>query len=221
MFYEMGLHLVKYSRLSDYRARYELESGQLGACRRSGIDLIAAWTDDIGIGNRFRYLVKWESMEERTLGWAKFGSDDLWNSGRDATEKDDGPWTRDTWKVFLKLSPFSPELRIVGNVQELLTFEANPGRLPQLNAFLANTAITCFRDHKISVVGVWSTDVGNTNQVLCMLGFDNLEERESAWEGLGADARWLGALRMNESGEEFIHTHVSTILRPFPFMFQE
>ena len=52
MFYEMGIHLIKYGRMPEYVDRYDKQTGQLGACRRSEIELFGVWTDDIGVGKQ-------------------------------------------------------------------------------------------------------------------------------------------------------------------------
>ena len=149
MFYEMGIHLIKYGRMPEYVDRYDKQTGQLGACRRSEIELFGVWTDDIGVGNKFRYIVKWESMAQREEGWAKFRVDKLWTEGRAATEKDDGPWTEDSWNSFLLLTPYSPEPKVTSKVQELLVYEAIQGKVGLLNDLLANHAMGYFKKHGI------------------------------------------------------------------------
>ena len=220
MFYEMGIHLIKYGRMPEYVDRYDKPTGQLGACRRSGIELFGVWTDDIGVGNKFRYIVKWESMEQRVEGWAKFRVDKLWTEGRAATEKDDGPWTEDSWNSFLLLTPYSPEPKVTSKVQELLVYEAIQGKVGLLNDLLANHAMGYFKKYGIDLIGVWSHDVGNKDQLTCMLGYDSLADREKTWAGLRSDAGWLKALGMTGEEGRFIRTDYSTILRPLPFMFE-
>ena len=164
--------------------------------------------------------MKWESMAQREEGWAKFRVDKLWTEGRAATEKDDGPWTEDSWNSFLLLTPYSPEPKVTSKVQELLVYEAIQGKVGLLNDLLANHAMGYFKKHGIDLIGVWSHDVGNKDQLICMLGYDSLADRERTWAGLRSDSGWLKALGMMGEEGRFIRTDYSTILRPLPFMFE-
>ena len=62
-------------------------------------------------------------------------------------------------------------------IYELRTYETIPGRLPALNERFANHTVGFFERHGIHVVGFWTEEVGTSNQLVYMLGFDSLADR--------------------------------------------
>jgi hypothetical protein len=40
------------------------------------------------------------------------------------------------------------------------------------------------------VVGFWTEDIGTSNQLVYMLGFDNLADREKKWSSFQNDKEW-------------------------------
>ncbi|GIT68923.1 MAG: hypothetical protein Ct9H300mP27_00270 [Chloroflexota bacterium] len=66
-------------------------------------------------------------------------------------------------------------------MQELRTYEAVPGKLPALNDRFANHTNSLFQKHGIDVVGYWTEVVGTSNELIYMLGYDGLADREEKW----------------------------------------
>ena len=75
-------------------------------------------------------------------------------------------------------------------IYELRIYETMPGRLPDLNARFADHTLVFFKRHGIHVVGFWTEDIGTSNQLVYMLGYDSLADREKKWAAFGADPDW-------------------------------
>ena len=75
-------------------------------------------------------------------------------------------------------------------IYELRIYECMPGRLAALNDRFANHTTGFFKKHGIHVVGFWTEDIGTSNQLVYMLGFDSLADRETKWSAFQADTGW-------------------------------
>lgn len=75
-------------------------------------------------------------------------------------------------------------------IYELRIYETIPGRLPALNDRFANHTLGFFQKHGIHVVGFWTEDIGTSNQLVYMLGFDSLADRERKWNAFQSDPGW-------------------------------
>ena len=69
-------------------------------------------------------------------------------------------------------------------IYELRIYDTVPGRLPALNERFANHTLGFFKKHNIHVVGFWTEDIGTSNRLVYMLGYDSLADREQKWERL-------------------------------------
>ena len=71
---------------------------------------------------------------------------------------------------------------------ELRTYHAMPGRLPDLNRRFAEITMDFFKKHGIQVVGFWTNELGgSSDQLIYMLAYDSLADREKKWSGFFAD----------------------------------
>ena len=99
-------------------------------------------------------------------------------------------------------------------IYELRIYETIPGRLPALNARFADHTVGFFKRHGIHVVGFWTEDIGTSNQLVYMLGFDSLADRETKWAAFQADPDWA-KVRSESEKDGPINARVrNTILRP-------
>lgn len=99
-------------------------------------------------------------------------------------------------------------------IYELRIYETVPGRLPALNARFANHTLGFFKKHGIHVVGFWTEDIGTGNQLVYMLGFDSLADREKKWAAFQADPVW-NKVRADSEKDGPINARVrNMILRP-------
>ena len=99
-------------------------------------------------------------------------------------------------------------------IYELRIYEPIPGRLPALNERFANHTLGFFERHKIHVVGFWTEEIGTSNQLVYMLGFDNLEDREKKWAAFQADPDWNRVRAESEVDGPINARVINRILRP-------
>ena len=77
---------------------------------------------------------------------------------------------------------------------ELRTYHAMPGRLPDLNRRFAEITMDFFKKHNIQVVGFWTNELGGSSeQLIYMLAYESLADREKKWSAFISDA--CGAAR--------------------------
>lgn len=97
---------------------------------------------------------------------------------------------------------------------ELRIYETIPGRLPDLNARFADHTVGFFERHGIQVVGFWTEEIGTSNQLVYMLGYDSLADRETKWAAFQADPDW-NKVRSDTEKNGPINARVrNMILRP-------
>src|ERR1700730_16746368 len=71
---------------------------------------------------------------------------------------------------------------------ELRTYHAMPGRLPDLNRRFADITMGFFKKHQIQVVGFWTNELGgSSDQLLYILAWESLADREKKWGGFFAE----------------------------------
>ena len=99
-------------------------------------------------------------------------------------------------------------------IYELRIYETIPGRLPALNARFADHTMGFFKRHGIHVVGFWTEEIGTSNQLIYMLGYDSLADRETKWAAFQADPDW-NKVRSDTEKNGPINVRVrNMILRP-------
>ena len=57
--------------------------------------------------------------------------------------------------------------------------------------FFGNTVVPLLVKHGAKVIGVWETDIGEKNEVVCLLAFDDISERMKCWENFRKDEEFL------------------------------
>jgi hypothetical protein len=98
---------------------------------------------------------------------------------------------------------------------ELRVYEAMPGRLPDLNKRFETVTLKIWEKHGIRQVGFWTTVVGESNQqLLYLLEWKDLAERERVWNGFQSDPEWLKARAETEKNGPIIARVSNQILAP-------
>ncbi len=184
-----------------------------GFFKKHGIGILGFWTDEIGDSNKLTYILSFDSMADREQKWNAFGADAAWQEVRAETEQD-GPFVARILNTFMSLTSYSPEPRITTNVQELRVYEAVPGKLPALNSRFADHTNGLFQKHGMEVVGYWTQTVGTSNELVYMLGYDGLGERERSWTAFQDDAQWQEARAESERDGPLVKRSHSRMLRP-------
>lgn len=99
-------------------------------------------------------------------------------------------------------------------IHELRVYEAMPGKLPALHRRFRDVTLRLFERHGLKVVGFWDVVIGTSNQLVYMLEFEDLGQRERAWQAFLADAEWQEARAASEKDGPLVARITNTILRP-------
>lgn len=99
-------------------------------------------------------------------------------------------------------------------IYELRIYEAAPGRLPDLNARFANHTLKFFAKYGIKVVGFWTEEVGTSNNLVYILGFDSWADREKKWTAFQNDPDWLQVRAVTEKNGPLVLRVRNSLLRP-------
>ena len=76
-------------------------------------------------------------------------------------------------------------------IYELRTYEAAPGRMPELNARFRDHTLRIFANHGMDVVGFWTYGHGGwSDQLVYMMKFDDMDDRARKWASFIADEEW-------------------------------
>jgi hypothetical protein len=98
---------------------------------------------------------------------------------------------------------------------ELRTYTAMPGRLPDLNRRFAEITVGFFDKHRIQVVGFWTNELGGaSDQLLYILAYDSLADRETKWNAFVADKDRLAKFAETEKNGPLVRRLTAQILRP-------
>ena len=211
MLHEMRIYDAIPGKMEDLNSRFANHT--IGFFKDHGIGMVGFWTEVIGISNRLTYMLSFDSMADRKAKWAAFQANEGWQQVRAESEKD-GPLVASVQNNFLRLTPYSPELRVSTTLQELLISDAMPGKLPALHDQFANHTIGMFKKHGIENIGYWTADVGKSNQLVWMIGYPSMGYREKGIDALAADPDWQKARAESDRDGPLVRRTQSAILRP-------
>ena len=103
-------------------------------------------------------------------------------------------------------------------IYELRTYEVVPGRMPALHKRFAETTLGLFARHGIKVVGFWTSDIGGaSNELVYMLAFESLADREQRWSAFAADPEWQQKRAESERDGPIVARVMKAILRSTPY----
>lgn len=98
---------------------------------------------------------------------------------------------------------------------ELRTYTAMPGRLADLNRRFAEITLGYFEKYGIRVVGFWTNELGgSSDQLIYMLAWESLADRETRWGAFLADQERLGKFAETERSGPLVRRLTAHILRP-------
>ena len=210
MLYELRVYDAMPGKLPALNDRFADHT--VGFFKKHDIGILGFWTAEIGTSNQLTYILNFDSMADREKKFAAFGADRGWQEVRAETESE-GPFVSSIRNTFMRLTSYSEEPKITTNVQEMRVYQAMPGKLPALNDRFANHTMNLFKKHGMENVGYWTNDVGTSNQLVYMLGYAGLGDREKTWAAIGADPDRQKARAESEKDGPLVRQSVSTILR--------
>ena len=103
-------------------------------------------------------------------------------------------------------------------IYELRVYHCLPGRLADLCRRFKEHTLRLWEGHGIRTIGFWTVVVGdNSNELLYLLQWDGLQEREQKWGAFMTSPAWA-AVRAETEKNGPLFTHVSnTLLTPTDF----
>lgn len=101
---------------------------------------------------------------------------------------------------------------------ELRTYRALPGRMPALLKRFETRTIPIWERLGIRPLGFWTTVIGPSHlEMVYMLVWESLEERQRKWDAFAADPEWREALAESEKDGTIVALAANTILSPTSF----
>jgi NIPSNAP protein len=103
-------------------------------------------------------------------------------------------------------------------VYELRVYHALPGRLPDLLKRFETVTVRLFEKHGIRQVGFWTVAVGeSSNDLIYILQWESLADREKRFPAFAADPEWIEARRRSEEKGPLVASVANTIMTPTVF----
>jgi NIPSNAP len=103
-------------------------------------------------------------------------------------------------------------------IYELRTYHCIPGKLPELLARFKNLTLPIWERHQIRQVGFWTVVVGESSaDLIYMLAWDSMAEREERWEKFTADPEWIRGRAATEENGQLVASVSNSLLRPTEF----
>jgi NIPSNAP protein len=110
-------------------------------------------------------------------------------------------------------NPTDKEITVM--LYELRTYYAMPGRLPDISRRFADITMGYFKQYDIHVVGFWTNELGGSSeQLIYMLGWESLADREKKWSAFAADKERLAKFAETEKNGPLISRLTAQILKP-------
>ena len=98
---------------------------------------------------------------------------------------------------------------------EMRTYHAIPGRLPDLNRRFADITMGYFKQYGIQVVGFWTNELGgSSDQLIYILAYDSLADREKKWNAFASDKERLAKFAETEKSGPLVARLTAQMLRP-------
>ena len=211
MIYEFHVYEAVPGKLAALNERFANHT--LGFFKKHDMGVLGFWTDDIGTSNKLTYIMSVENLAQSEMRWKEFSADPAWRKILEESERE-STLIASTHTAFMALTPYSPEPNIGFPVQEMRVYDAVPGRLPALHDRFANHTMGLFKKHGMEIGAFWTEVTATPNQLVYMLGYPSLADREKSWAAFLADPDWWSAYRESEKNGPLIIRSNSRILRP-------
>jgi NIPSNAP len=103
-------------------------------------------------------------------------------------------------------------------VYELRVYHCVAGRLPAIIKRFDTVTIGLFEKHGIKQVGFWTVAVGeSSSDLVYMLQWESLAEREKKFAAFAADPAWIEARAKSEVDGPIVASITNSILMPTSF----
>jgi hypothetical protein len=99
-------------------------------------------------------------------------------------------------------------------IYELRIYETIPGRLPDLNKRFETITLKIWERLGIKQAGFWTADVGTSNELIYLIEWESLAERERKWAIFQADPEWNEKRAQTEANGPIVARVRNSFLRP-------
>jgi len=101
---------------------------------------------------------------------------------------------------------------------ELRTYTVHPGKMTPLLARFRDPICDLLQQHGVNNVGYWTNAIGGRDdQLIYMVSFEDLAQREAAWASFGADPEWHRVRAETEADGRLVQYRENRILTPTDF----
>jgi hypothetical protein len=103
-------------------------------------------------------------------------------------------------------------------IYELRVYRVVPKRMPALLKRFEKAVLPLWEKHGIRQAGFWTTMIGESNhELIYLLAWESLAERERKWPGFVSDPEWLAARDESEKDGPIVASIANSILEPTAF----
>ena len=96
------------------------------------------------------------------------------------------------------------------------TYELQPGRLRDFLALYEKEGLPVQKKHLGNLVGFFTTEVGNVNEIVHIWGYEDLADRAKRRAAMAADPAWQAYLKQSAEAGYLIRQE-NQIITPAPF----
>ena len=103
-------------------------------------------------------------------------------------------------------------------IYEQRIYEAVPGRMPDLLKRFEQSTLPIWQRFGIRPAGFFTYVVGGSNlELVYLLAWDSMAEREQKWSAFLVDPEWLAARKKSEENGPLVHSTRNAFLQPTAF----
>lgn len=103
-------------------------------------------------------------------------------------------------------------------IYELRVYKCLPNRLPALLRRFQDHTLDIWKKHGVRQAGFWTTVIGESNnELLYLLSWESMAERETKWLAFQTDSEWLTARAESEKDGPIVANISSQFLTPTAF----
>jgi hypothetical protein len=102
-------------------------------------------------------------------------------------------------------------------IYEYRAYYVMPGRMPDIQKRFADVTMRLFAKHGINVVGFWEPVIGESNELVYLCAYEDLAQRQRAWDAFMGDPEWQAAKAASEAKGPLVERVVNKIWKPTSF----
>lgn len=213
--YELRVYTAPDGKLDDLDRRFRKYSRRIFA--KYGMDQVGFWIPDDNSENQLIYFLSYPDCKDRDPAWDGFRGDPEWQRIMEITEAR-GALVDNVESTLLRAADFSPTIGPWAvehpRVFELRTYTAHPGKLEALLDRFRNHTMRLFEKHGMTNVGYWLPVENEGRQLVYLLSFPSIFDRNDAWQEFNADPDWQAAYEASHTGGPLVERVESVMLVP-------